>query len=279
MPSSLLQVAIEAAQAGAEELRRRFRRGDLQVAEKARNDLVTEADRASEEAVLRHLRRARPEDGVLAEESGWSAGTEEGQRWIVDPLDGTANFAHGLPLFAVAVACMRGAELRAGVVLDPVGDNLFAAAAGEGATWNGEPIQVSKRHDLDGAFLATGFPFRAHEALDLYQECFGRLFLAAGGLRRCGSAALDLAYTAAGVFDGFFEFRLSPWDIAAGELLIREAGGVVSDLDGGDRQLATGNVLAGAPGVHAAMRRALAELVSEERIAALTPDLEPAGVR
>lgn len=278
MSSALLQVAIEAAQAGAEELRRRFRRNDLRVVEKARNDLVTEADRASEEAVLAVLRRQRPEDGVLAEESGWSGGAGAGQRWIVDPLDGTANFAHGLPLFAVAVACMRDGELQAGVVLDPVGDNLFAAAREEGATWNGRPIRVSHRDDLAGAFLATGFPFRAHEALALYQECFGRLFLVAGGIRRCGSAALDLAYTAAGVFDGFFEFRLSPWDIAAGEMLIREAGGVVTDLDGGGRQLATGNVLAGSPGVHVAMRRALTGLASEERLAALTPDFAVAEV-
>ncbi|MGH9382082.1 MAG: inositol monophosphatase family protein [Thermoanaerobaculia bacterium] len=276
MLSELLQVAVEAARAGGEELRRRFRSGDLQVAEKAQNDLVTEADRASEEAILACLRRHRPGDGILAEESGWSAGDGEGYRWVVDPLDGTANFARGLPIFAVAVACMRDSELLVGVVLDPVGENLFTAARGEGAAWNGMLIRVSARPDLAGAFLATGFPFRAREALDLYQQCFARLFLEAGGIRRCGSAALDLAYTAAGVFDGFFEFRLSPWDIAAGELLIREAGGVVTDLDGGDRQLATGNVLAGSPRVHAAMRGVLSGLASEAQVAALTP--EPGAV-
>jgi myo-inositol-1(or 4)-monophosphatase len=271
MSESLTAIAIEAARAGGAVVREHFRTDRLRVKEKARHDLVTSADRESESVIAEVLRRHRPQDSILAEEAGWIDGRGGECTWIVDPLDGTANFAHGLAMFSVSIACRRDDETLAGVVFDPIGDHLFVAAKDQGATWNGQPIRVSGRAGLGDAFLATGFPFRARGALDLYLRCFRTLFLEAQAIRRCGSAALDLAYTAAGIFDGFFEFRLSAWDIAAGELLIREAGGVVSDLDGGTTHLDSGNVLAGPPGVHSALREALEGLTSEAAVEALAP--------
>jgi len=172
-------------------------------------------------------------------------------QWLVDPLDGTSNFMQGLPIYAVSVACRLGPDLLAGAILDPAGANLFTASRGGGAWWNGRPMRISSRTGLYGAFIATGFPFKAKPALGLYQKIFGDVFAEARSIRRCGAAAIDLAYTAAGVYDGFFEFRLAPWDLAAGALMIREAGGRVTDLDGGDDFLASGDLVAGAPGVHA----------------------------
>jgi len=278
MAEALLQIAIEAARAGGVIARQRFRTEGLQVAEKARHDLVTSADRESEAAITQVLARHRPHDSILAEESGWIDGAEGENVWIVDPLDGTANFAQGLPMFSVSVACRHEGTTVAGVVYDPIADHLFTATKGHGASWNGRPMQVSGKAGLDEAFLATGFPFRARGALDLYLDCFRALFLRARAIRRCGSAALDLAYTAAGVFDGFFEFRLSAWDVAAGALLIQEAGGRVSDLDGEGSYLASGNLLAGSPGVYAGLREELAGLASEEKLEALAPMATPAEI-
>lgn len=244
IPPDLLSTAIEAARSGAEVLRHYFRRDDLEVRTKSGYDLVTQADEESEERILSILRGRFPDHRVLAEESGWN--TQQGDlRWFVDPLDGTSNFSQGLPTFCISIACYRGVEPLVGVVLDPMGDNLFTAQRGQGAQWNGRPMKISSRPGLDGAFLATGYPFKARQALDLYLLVFRDVFLRARGIRRCGSAALDLAYTAAGVYDGFFEFRLSPWDFAAGVLLLREAGGVITDLDGGEDFLRSGNLIAG----------------------------------
>ena len=253
-----------------------FRRAGLAVSTKAKNDFVTEADRASERAIVELLRRRHPGHRILAEESGSLAAAdgetgEDEIEWLIDPLDGTANFLHGYPAYAVSVACRRGAELLAGVVYDPEGGNLFSAARGAGARWNGEAMRVSEHPGLAGAFLATGFPFKAHDALSLYLEVFAGIFREAGGIRRCGAAALDLAYTAAGVFDGFFEFRLAPWDIAAGAVLVREAGGVVVDLDGGEAFLEGGNVLAGGARVLADLAAAVGRHASEELLDRLTP--------
>ncbi|HHQ49423.1 MAG TPA: inositol monophosphatase [Acidobacteria bacterium] len=246
----LLEMAVRAAQLGGRETLRFWRHLEPgQVSEKARNDLVTEADRSSERAILGLLRAEDPGCRILAEESG-ATGTGGGNLWIVDPLDGTTNFVHGFPHYAVSVAVERDGVLLAGAIFDPVKDDLFTATAGGGASWNGTPCSVSARQGLEGAFLATGFPFRAHRLLDPYLAIFREVFLQSKAVRRAGAAALDLAYTAAGLFDGFFEFQLSPWDIAAGALMVREAGGVVSDMDGGDRFLKTGDVLCGPAGVH-----------------------------
>lgn len=259
----LMTAAAEIARAGAVELARYWRDLDeAKVEEKARNDLVSEADRASEAAILDAIGRRFPDHRVLSEEAGWTgADRGSGPTWIVDPLDGTTNFVHGLPQFAVSVAVADGDELLAGAVLDPLRNDLFRACRGGGTWWNDRPCRVSDRAGLRGALLATGFPFRAHQLLDPYLAIFRDVFLACKAIRRPGAAALDLAWVAAGIFDGFFEFKLSAWDVAAGALLVREAGGVVTDMDGGDRLLATGNVLCGPAGVH----RELLETVQRHR--------------
>lgn len=265
--SDLQEVAEEAARAGAEVLLRFFRQDGLDVEEKSRHDLVSEADRASEAAVLEVLGRRVPGHAVLAEEGGaLEGGADVEHQWLIDPLDGTSNFVHGLAYFAVSIACRRGSELLAGVVYEPAADQLFSAARGSGCRWNGTPVRVTSHAGLDGAFLSTGFPFRVRSALEPYLGLFHDVAVQAQGIRRCGAAALDLAYTAAGVYDGFFEFGLAPWDVAAGTLLIQEAGGVVSDLDGGDRFLESGNILAGAPGVHVELLRCAARVTDEAAV-------------
>jgi myo-inositol-1(or 4)-monophosphatase len=243
--------AVGAARAGAAVLLGYFEAsasmddGFLGIEDKGKYDYVSKADRESEAAILAEIRRHFPEHHVLAEESGLSATGSGDYQWLVDPLDGTTNFLQGLPVFCISVACRKGDEVVAGAVLDPVTDQLFTAAAGAGARHNGRPMRASDRDGLEGAFLATGYPWRARAALSQYLGAFHDLFLKARSIRRCGAAALDLAWTAAGVYDGFFEFRLSPWDIAAGVLLVREAGGRITDLDGREGFPEGGNVLAG----------------------------------
>jgi myo-inositol-1(or 4)-monophosphatase len=221
-----------------------------EITEKSRNDLVTAADHAAERAILAEIERRFPDHAVLAEESGWTRREDDRPTWIVDPLDGTTNFVHGIPQFAVSVGVAIAERVQYGVIFDPVKGDVFCAGRGMGATWNGKPCGVTSRPGLEGALVATGFPFKAHELLDPYLAIFREVFLRCKAIRRPGAAALDLAYTACGLFDGFFEFRLSPWDLAAGSLLMEEAGGSVSDMDGGADFLASGNMLCGAPGVH-----------------------------
>jgi len=268
--SELLATALAAAQAGAEVTSRYFRTASLEVAQKGENDFVTRADRESEEAVVGAILGRHPRHRILAEEGGARGGDGDCE-WLIDPLDGTTNFLQGLPVYCVSVACRRGAEILAGVVHDPQGGNVFAAAAGGGATWNGRPMAASPAAGLAGAFLATGYPFRAHATLDVYLEVFREVFLQAKAIRRCGAAALDLAYTAAGVYDGFFEFRLSPWDIGAGVLLVREAGGRVTDVDGGERCFATGDVVAGGARVQPALLAAVRHHASEALLDRISP--------
>ncbi|MCP4201402.1 MAG: inositol monophosphatase [bacterium] len=270
-----LETAREAARTGGRILRETFRQGNLEIERKAAHDFVTSADRASEEAILDLLKREYPGDQVLSEEEGL-VGAPSDYQWIIDPLDGTTNFLRGLAAYGVSVACRRAGEVVLGVVFDPVNDRLYCAERGAGAECNGRRIEVSRREGLDGAFLATGFPFKAREGLDLYLEIFRRVFLDASAIRRCGAAVLDLAHTAAGVYDGFFEFRLSAWDLAAGALLIEEAGGRVSDLDGGGRYLETGNLIAGSAGVHAELFKRIAALASEAELDSLVPHSTPA---
>ena len=270
MYADLLEGAVAAAEAGADRLTPVFRQGELEARWKGRNDLVTRADHESEAAILGEIRRRFPEHSILAEEGGASGGQADYQ-WIVDPLDGTSNFYQGLPIWGISVACRHRDEMVAGVILDPEGGNRFAAARGGGATWNGAPMRVSERPGLARGFIATGYPFRSKRALDLYLGAFREVFHHVRSLRRCGSAALDLAYTAAGVFDGFFELRLSIWDIAAGAVLVREAGGVMTDLDGGGRYLERGSVIAGGPAVHRELLAAVQIHVDEERLQAVDP--------
>lgn len=272
MEEELLDTAIAAARAGADVLQSYFRRDGLQVSRKGQNDFVTEADKKSEAAVLAEIHRRFPDHRILAEEGGaadLNPGSEH--EWLVDPLDGTTNFLQGLPVWCVSVACRHAGRIVAGAILDPEGNNLFTALRGHGATWNGRPMSTSRHPGLDGAFLATGYPFRALSTLDIYLAIFRDVFRRSKAIRRCGSAALDLAYTAAGVYDGFFEFRLSPWDIGAGILLIEEAGGVVTDLDGGAGYFQSGNIVAGGRGVQRELWEVMARHAREAEIDRLSP--------
>jgi myo-inositol-1(or 4)-monophosphatase len=248
--TTLLETAVEAARAGGEVLRANWRHlPQGSISEKKRHDFVTHADRESEEEIVRRIRERFPNDAFLGEEGGARAGEADARTWIIDPLDGTSNFIAGFPFWCVSVAAREKGQIVAGVVWDPLRDEIYTAQRGGGAFRNGAPIRVTGRPSLDDAFVATGFPFRSKERIGLYLNLFHDIFLRARAIRRAGSAALDLANVAAGVFDGFFEFRLSVWDIAAGALLIEEAGGVITDYDGGARLYERGNVVAGTPGV------------------------------
>ncbi len=266
---ALIETAIAAARAGGDVLLASWRNlppGSIE--EKVLNDFVTSADRASEYAVVSRIREAFPRDNFLAEEGGraGSGGDADARTWIIDPLDGTSNFIAGFPFWCVSIAAREGSRIVAGVIWDPLRGELYAAERGSGAWRNGERMRVTRRPGLRGAFLGTGFPFRSRDRIDLYLALFRAIFLEARAIRRAGSAALDLAMVAAGVFDGFFEFRLSIWDIAAGALLIEEAGGELTDFDGGERHWKRGNVVGGAPGVARAIREISARLFTEDEI-------------
>lgn len=248
----MLNIALRAARSAGELILRSTERLDvIAINEKDANDYVSEVDRAAEKSIIHGLRKAYPDHGILAEESGLQPGTGEGADylWIIDPLDGTTNFLRGVPHYAVSIACLHKGRLEHAVVLDPVRQEEFTASRGRGAALNGKRIRVTKRKSLDGALLGTGFPFRAGqvEELDYYLNMLRALIGPTAGLRRPGAASLDLAYVAAGRFDGFWEFGLSQWDMAAGALLIQEAGGLVGDFTGNPDFLEKGHVVAGGP--------------------------------
>jgi len=219
------------------------------------NDFVTEVDKAAEAAIIQVLREAYPDYGILAEESGLSGASEAGKdyQWVIDPLDGTTNFIHGFPQYAVSIALTYKGQPNQAVVYDVVRNEMFTASKGGGAYLNERRIRVTKCDRMEHALLGTGFPFRSFEHADTYLAVFKDLAKRTSGVRRAGSAALDLAYVACGRFDGFWEFGVLPWDIAAGCLLITEAGGLVSDLSGGDNHLKTGNMVAGTPKIFSQM--------------------------
>lgn len=219
------------------------------------NDFVTEVDRAAEAAIIQVLRDAYPDYGILAEESGASAASEGGKdyQWIIDPLDGTTNFIHGFPQYAVSIALTYKGQPNQAVVYDVVRNEMFTASKGGGAFLNERRIRVTKCDRMEQALLGTGFPFRNFDNARTYLSIFRDMAERTSGIRRAGSAALDLAYVACGRLDGFWEFGVLPWDIAAGCLLITEAGGLVSDLSGGDNHLKTGNLVAGTPKIFSQM--------------------------
>ncbi len=242
-----LNIAVKAARRAASVINRASTQLDLlTVQSKSPNDFVTEVDRAAEQAIIEVLRDAFPGHGILAEESGES-GPESEFNWIIDPLDGTTNFIHGLPQYAVSIAQTKNGVLEHAVVYDPNTNEMFTASRGAGAFLNDRRIRVSRRTRLNEALIGTGFPFRQLDHVDAYLAMFKELTQKTAGIRRPGAASLDLAYVAAGRFDGFWEMGLSPWDMAAGVLLIQEAGGLVSDLSGEANYLTTGNVVAGTP--------------------------------
>lgn len=242
--SDYVKVAQEAArQAGQYLLENRGKLPQEVVDEKARNDFVTYVDRTSEQMIIERLRAVFPDHKILAEE-GTARDQQADYRWIIDPLDGTKNYIQDVPMFSVSIALQKGREIVTGVIYHPVSGEMFTAEKGSGAYLNGNRIRVSER-PFSLALIATGFPFRYKQYLPTYLLAFEEIFLKCSGMRRCGSAALDLAYTAAGRFEGFWEIGLSIWDVAAGSLLVQEAGGVVSDFWGGERYLDTGFIIAG----------------------------------
>jgi myo-inositol-1(or 4)-monophosphatase len=250
----MLTMAIKAARsAGSIIMRHHDQLERLTVESKGRKDYVSEVDRMAEREIIRILRAAYPRHGFLAEETGAQAGDD--YVWIIDPLDGTTNFLHGFPQFAVSIALKHNDHLEQAVVFDPTRDELFTASRGNGAQLNDRRIRVSRVIDLEYALLGAGFPFRSHENTDAWINTLKEFMLSTSGIRRPGSAALDLAYVACGRYDGFWEFGLHPWDMAAGALLIQEAGGFVSGLMGEQNYLETGNIIAGNQKIYAEMLR------------------------
>ncbi len=247
----ILDVALKAAEEASKVLMEYFGKlSSLEIEEKSKNDYVTEADKKSEMIIIKTIQGYFPQHTIIAEESGGKEGNE--WKWYIDPLDGTKNFIHGLPVFCVSIGVEREDELVAAVIGAPALGEVYVAEKGSGAYCNGKKINVSNR-PFDEALVATGFPFRGKNLLDDYLVCFKEVFLKVSGVRRCGSAAMDLAYTAKGVFDGFWEMSLHPWDIAAGVLLVEEAGGVVSDFKGEKGYLESGNIIGASKNTYAGL--------------------------
>ncbi|MDP5239591.1 inositol monophosphatase family protein [Uliginosibacterium sp. 31-16] len=245
----ILNIAVKAARRAGTVINRASMDLDkIEVRSKSPNDFVTEVDRAAEQAIIEVISDAYPEHAILAEESGDTGGESEFQ-WIIDPLDGTTNFIHGFPQYAISIALAERGIVQQAVVYDPTRNELFTASRGRGAFLNDRRVRVSKRVKLQECLLGTGFPFKQMDNMDAYLAMFKELSGKTAGLRRPGSAALDLAYTACGRTDGFFEIGLAPWDMAAGVLLVTEAGGLASDFAGEGDYLKTGNLVAGTPKV------------------------------
>lgn len=258
----MLNIAVRAARAAGNIIVRHYDRLDqLTVQTKERNDFVSEVDRQAEQEIIYTLRKAFPNHGILAEESGLKEGDD--YQWIIDPLDGTTNFLHGFPQFAVSIALRHKGRLEQAVVYDPLRQELFTASRGCGALLNDRRIRVTAHRQLEGALLGTGFPFKSQQHLEAYLDMFRALFPQTAGIRRAGSAALDLAYVAAGRLDGFWEIGLNTWDMAAGVLLIQEAGGLSGDFVGGHDYLEHGNIVAANPKLFPAILKAIRPHLSE----------------
>jgi len=244
-----LNIAIEAArEAGKIIFRNMSRVHSLKIQSKEKNDFVSEVDLQAEQEIINIIHRVFPQHGILGEESGSKfSGNNDEYQWIIDPLDGTTNFLHGFPHYSVSIALKFKDRLEVAVVYDPFKDELFCAGRGNGASLNDRKIRVSNLQSFDGALLATGFPFRENQNIDTYLATLKNIMLQTAGIRRAGSAALDLAYVAAGRVDGFWEYGINTWDIAAGCLIVQEAGGLVGDPNGGHTHLETGNIVAANP--------------------------------
>jgi len=256
--SATINVMANAALKAARGLIRDFGEVEqLQVSVKGPGEFVTAADLKAEKVLRAELAKARPGYGFLMEESGADAGSDRHHRWIVDPLDGTTNFLHGIPHFSISIALERDGEIIAGLIYEPVRDEMFWGEKGGGAFQNDRRLRVSARRQLGEALIGTGIPFVGRGDHGAYLATLGAVMAATSGVRRLGVASLDLAYVAAGRLDGFWEFGLSAWDIAAGIILIREAGGYVSDMTGGADMLATGDVLAANDHLHQPLARLL----------------------
>ncbi len=251
MMHPMLNIAIQAARAASRIIVRFIDQMDkVEINEKSHNDFVTQVDKLSEEMIISHIKKAYPDHAILSEEMGHQKGFNQDYCWIIDPLDGTRNFMHGYPQFAISIAIMKNNLLELGLVYDPIRQELFTATRGQGAYVNSRRMRISATKKLEQAIIGTGFPFRNKENIKTYLSTFENVFLKCGDIRRAGSAALDLAYIAAGRLDGFWESDLKIWDIAAGALMIKEAGGIVSDFQGGETYIEHGNIVAGNPKVY-----------------------------
>ncbi|MFM2482563.1 inositol-1-monophosphatase [Celerinatantimonas sp. YJH-8] len=240
----MLNIGVRAARNAGNIIAKAYENFDkVEVQSKGLNDYVTSVDKAAEQAIIDTIQKSYPEHGIIAEESGIIEGQENDCQWVIDPLDGTTNFIKGIPHFAVSVALRVKGKTEHGVIYDPLRNELFTASRGNGAQLNGYRLRVSNSRDLTDTVIGTGFPFKQKHLTETYLAMFGAIFAECGDLRRAGSAALDLAYVAAGRQDGFFELGLKPWDIAAGELIAREAGALVSDVAGGYNYMKTGNIV------------------------------------
>jgi len=273
----MLNTAVQAARRAGRIIMQNLNRMDrVQVESKGLNDYVTQVDLAAEHEILATLRGAYPDHAFLAEESGESSGRggsgstaavasgdiwDSEYLWIVDPLDGTTNFLHGYPQFAVSICLHHRGKAAQAVVFDPLRNELFTASRGSGAMLNDRRMRISQFHQMQNALLGTGFPFKSMQYLDPWIETFRILLPRTSGVRRAGSAALDLAHVACGRLDGFWEFGLNPWDMAAGALLVQEAGGMVSGLRGGEDYLRSGHVAAGNPRIHPQLLELLAPAI------------------
>ncbi len=242
----MVNIAVRAARNAGSIIARHVDRLDrIRVESKGLNDFVSDVDRMAEQEVIQVLQKAYPDHAIIGEETGRHG--EADYRWIIDPLDGTTNFLHGLPHFAVSIALEHKGRLEVGVIYDPMRQELFSAARGEGASLDGRKLRMRPQKSFSGRLIGTGFPFRRPQHMDAYLNMFRGVSKRAADLRRAGSAALDLAYVAAGRLDGYWEIGLHPWDLAAGALLVREAGGVVGDFTGGENFMDSGNIVAGSP--------------------------------
>ncbi len=256
--SPLLNVMMGAARKVGRRLVRDFGEVEnLQVSQKGPADFVSAADRAAEKMLFNELQKARPNYGFLLEEKGIIEGSDTSNRWIIDPLDGTTNFLHGIPHFAISIALERDGDPFAGIIYNPVVDEMYSAERGNGAHLNGRRLRVSARKELPPSLFATGFPFKGAKDHALFLRQLEAVMGVSSGVRRFGAASLDIAYVAAGRFDGFWETDLQSWDIAAGIVLVREAGGFVTEIDGGSNMLKSGSILAANASLHETLGKLL----------------------
>jgi len=251
----LVNIAVSAARQASRVILHAMDNMDkVKTISKGHNDFVTSVDKKAEQVIIDTIHAAYPDHSILAEESGEQLGKDE-ITWIIDPLDGTTNFLYEFPHFAISIAVAEKGRIQHGVIYDPVRDELFTASRGRGASLNDKRLRVVDQKVLENCLLGTGFPFRAPEMIDTYMDIFKDFMTECRDIRRAGSAALDLAYLAAGRIDGFWEFGLSKWDIAAGTLMIQEAGGIVDDMEGKQQFLENGNIIAAPPKIFQAMAK------------------------
>ncbi|MGI9213907.1 MAG: inositol monophosphatase family protein [Methylococcaceae bacterium] len=260
----MLNIAVRAARAAGDIITRSMDRVEhLTITLKGRNDFVTEIDKQAENEIINILNRAYPSHGFLGEEGGVQGPSQAEYLWVIDPLDGTTNFLHGFPHFCVSIGLLYRGRPEQAVIYDPLKQELFTASRGGGAMLNHRRIRVAKQTSLKNALLGTGFPFKDQTHLEAYLAMFKAMMNDTAGIRRAGSAALDLAYVASGRIDGFWELGLKKWDIAAGILLIQEAGGIVTDLEGREGYFESGNILTANPKLHQAMREVIEQHLTD----------------